>query len=117
MRRGEVRWYRFKNPDKKRPVVILTRNSAIEYLGEVTVAPITSTIRDIPSEVLLSREDGMKHDCAINLDHIQTVSKGKIGALIIELTSTKLIQLQQALNFALGFSEEMESDQSTMPKL
>jgi mRNA interferase MazF len=60
MKRGEVRWYKFKKPDKKRPVVILTRNSAIEFLGEVTVAPITSTIRDIPSEVLLSSEDGMR---------------------------------------------------------
>lgn len=77
MKRGEIRWYKFQNPDKKRPVVILTRNSAIEFLGEVTVAPVTSTIRDIPSEVLLGMEDGMKNDCAINLDHIQTVSKGK----------------------------------------
>jgi mRNA interferase MazF len=105
MRRGEVRWYTFKKPDKKRPVVILTRNSAIEFLGEVTVAPITSTIRDIPSEVLLSSKDGMKNDCAINLDHVQTVSKGKIGALITGLSSTKLNQLRKALNFALGFSE------------
>jgi mRNA interferase MazF len=48
MNRGEVRWYKFNKPDKKRPVVILTRNSAIEYLGEVTIAPITSIIRDIP---------------------------------------------------------------------
>jgi mRNA interferase MazF len=55
MKRGEVRWYKFKNPDKKRPVVILTRNSILDYLGEVIVVPITSTIRDIPSEVLLSR--------------------------------------------------------------
>lgn len=59
----------------------------------------------------------MKHDCAINLDHIQTVSKGKIGAPILELSSTKLIQLQQALNFALGFSEEIESAPSAEPKL
>lgn len=110
MKRGEVRWYKFKKPDKKRPVVILTRNSAIEFLGEITVAPVTSTIRDIPSEVLLSEEDGMKLDCAINLDHIQTVSKGKIGGLIAELSSTKLNQLQQALNFALGFSEEIERE-------
>jgi mRNA-degrading endonuclease toxin of MazEF toxin-antitoxin module len=65
-------------------------------------------LRDIPSEVLLSSKDGMKNDCAINLDHIQTVSKGKIGALITELSSTKLNQLRQALNFALGFSEEIE---------
>jgi len=61
MKRGEVRWYKFKSPDKKRPVVILTRNSMLDYLGEVTVAPITSTVRDIPSEVLLSNEDGLFH--------------------------------------------------------
>jgi len=106
MRRGELRWYTFKKPDKKRPVVILTRNSAIEFLGEVTVAPITSTIRDIPSEVLLSKDIDMKHDCAINLDHIQTVSKGKVGALITTLSSSKIHELRKALNFALGFSEE-----------
>ena len=110
MKRGEVRWYKFSNPDKKRPVVILTRNSAIGYLGEVTIAPITSTIRDIPSEVLLTQEDGMKHDCAINRDHIQTVSKGKIGALITKLNSIKLKQLQRALNFAMGFNEEIEDE-------
>ena len=64
VRRGEVRWYRFASPDKRRPVVILTRNSILEYLGEVTVAPITSTVRDIPSEVALTREDGVPKDCA-----------------------------------------------------
>ncbi|MCU0286311.1 MAG: type II toxin-antitoxin system PemK/MazF family toxin [Acidobacteria bacterium] len=103
MKRGEVRWYKFSNPDKKRPVVILTRNSAIGYLGEVTIAPITSTIRDIPSEVFLSLEDGMKNDCAINLDHIQTVSKGKVDGLITKLSLSKLDELHKALNFALGF--------------
>ena len=79
MLRGEIRWYTFKAPDKKRPVLILTRNSILDYLGEVTVAPITSTIRDIPSEVLLSTEDSMKQDCVVNLDHIQTVDKAKLG--------------------------------------
>lgn len=79
MKRGEIRWYRFGAPDKRRPVVILARDSILEYLGEVTVAPVTSTVRDIPSEVLLSREDGMKKDCAINCDHIQTISPGKVG--------------------------------------
>ncbi len=103
MRRGEVRWYRFAQPDKKRPVVILTRDSAIQYLGEVTVAPVTSTIRDIPSEVLLSQQDGMSRECAINLDHIQTVSKGKIGPLIVSLPLAKMNELRDALLFALGF--------------
>ena len=85
MKRGEIRWYKFKSPDKKRPVLILTRDSVLEHLRGVTVAPITSTIRDIPSEVLLTREDGLRKDCAINCDHMQTVSKNKIGSLIIEL--------------------------------
>jgi mRNA interferase MazF len=103
MKRGEVRWYKFKSPDKKRPVVILTRNSILEYLGEVTVAPVTSTIRDIPSEVLLSRQDGMPNDCAINCDHIQTVSKAKIGSLITTLSKEKLFQVRNAVCFALNF--------------
>jgi len=102
MKRGEVRWYKFKHPDKKRPVVILTRNSLLEYLGEVTIAPITSTIRDIPSEVLLSRHDGMQHDCAINFDHMQTVSKSNIGSMITSLSKEKLHEVRDAINFALN---------------
>ena len=101
MKRGEIRWYKFRAPDKKRPVLILTRNSILEYLGEITVAPITSTVRDIPSEVFLSREDGMLKDCAVNFDHIQTVSKGKIGALIATLSPEKLKQVRKAIRFAL----------------
>jgi mRNA interferase MazF len=101
MKRGEVRWYTFKQPDKKRPVVILSRTSVIEYLGEVTIAPITTTIRDIPSEVALSQEDHMSRVCAINCDHIQTVSKGKVGGLIALLSVTKLDELKQAVSFAL----------------
>ncbi len=101
MKRGEIRWYKFKPPDKKRPVLILTRTSIIEYLGEVTVAPITSTVRDIPSEVLLSRQDGMKGDCAINLDHIQTVSKGRVGSIITALSAEKLEHVRGAILFAL----------------
>ncbi len=104
MKRGEVRWYKFKHPDKKRPVVILTRNSVLEYLGEVTVAPITSTIRDIPSEVLLSRRDGMHDDSAINCDHIQTVAKSNIGALIATLSKEKLGEIRNAISFALNLS-------------
>ena len=103
MRRGEVRWYQFSRPDKKRPVVVLTRDSALQFLGEVTIAPITSVIRDIPSEVLLTQDDGMPRECAANLDHIQTVSMGKIGALITTLTDEKMSRLRAALLFALGF--------------
>ena len=103
MKRGEVRWYVFSKPDKKRPVLILTRDSALEFLGEVTVAPITTVIRDIPSEVLLTKVDGMPRECAVNFDHLQTVSKGKIGSLIATLSSSKMQQMRSGLLFALGF--------------
>lgn len=103
MKRGEVRWYKFRLPDKRRPVLILTRNSALQFLGEVTIAPITLRIRDIPSEVILTRNDGVAKDCAINLDHVQTVSRGKIGALITTLGPPKLAEVRRALLFALGF--------------
>jgi mRNA interferase MazF len=103
MKRGEVRWYVFSRPDKKRPVLILTRDSALEFLGEVTIAPITTVIRDIPSEVLLTKVDGLPRDCAVNFDHLQTVSKGKIGSLIATLSSSKMQQMRSGLLFALGF--------------
>jgi mRNA interferase MazF len=102
MKRGEIRWYKFKAPDKRRPVLILTRDSVLEYLGEVTIAPITSTVRNIPSEVSLSREDGVPRDCAINCDHIQTVSKARIGPQITTLTPEKLKQVRKAIIFALN---------------
>lgn len=102
MQRGEVRWYTFPSPDKKRPVVVLTRDSAIAILGEVTVAPLTTTIRDIPSEVLLTEADGLPKVCAVNLDHVQTVSKRKIGTLITTLRSDTMTQVGRALRFALG---------------
>jgi mRNA interferase MazF len=103
MRRAEVRWYRFSRPDKKRPVLLLTRDSALEFLGKVTIAPVTSTVRDIPSEVVLTTEDGMSRECAINLDHVQTVSKSRLGAVITILGPKRMLEVRSALLFALGF--------------
>jgi mRNA interferase MazF len=103
MRRGEVRWYTFKAPDKRRPVLLLTRDSASAFLGEVTVAPITTTIRGIPTEVLLGPDDGMPQPCAVNLDHVQTVARARLGPLITTLDADKLGSVREALLFALGF--------------
>ena len=72
----------------------------MEFIGEVTVAPITTVIRDIPSEGLLTKMDGMPRDCAVNFDHLQTVSKGKIGSLIATLSSSKMQQMRSGLRFA-----------------
>jgi len=101
MKHGDIRWYKFVRPDKKRPVLILTRDSVLEYLNEVTIAPITSTVRNIPSEVFLTKADGMLRDCAVNCDHLQTVPKGKIGPLITSLLPAKMVDVGQAICFAL----------------
>jgi mRNA interferase MazF len=103
LKRGEVRWYRFARPDKKRPVVILTRESILDYLGETTVAPITRRVRGIPSEVPLGPDEGLPEPCAVNLDHVQTVDRGRLGAVIATLSSRRMTEIREALLFALGF--------------
>ncbi len=103
MNQGDVYWYKFKEPDKRRPVLILTRNSAISFLTSVTIAPITTTIRAIPTEVFLTRADGMLTECAVNLDNIQTVRKSKMGAFITHLAPELMHKVRSAIEFALGF--------------
>lgn len=103
VKRGDVCWYTFPAPNKRRPVLILTRDSAISVLNSVTVAPITSTIRSIPTEVLLTAEDGLPEICAANFDNIQTVPKTNISAPITHLSVSKMKAAVGALGFALGF--------------
>lgn len=100
--RGDVRLYQFAKPDKKRPVVVLTRDISIGYLSTVTIAPVTSTIRGVPSEVVLSEEDGMKSICAVNLHNAITVSQDHLGRRVAQLTSLRMAEICAALRFSLG---------------
>jgi mRNA interferase MazF len=101
--RGDVRLFQFAPPDKKRPVVVLTRNSAIAYLSTVTVAPITSAIRGVPSEVVLNEDDdGMKAPCAVNLHNAVTVSQERLGKRLAQLRTERMNEICAALRFALG---------------
>jgi mRNA interferase MazF len=100
--RGEVRLYQFPHPDKRRPVVVLTRESAIAYLSAVTVAPITSTIRGVPSEIRLTEADGMKGACAVNLHNLVTVSKAHLGRRVAVLGLERMKEICAALGFSLG---------------
>jgi mRNA interferase MazF len=86
-------------------VLILTRESAISVLNSVTIAPITSTIRSIPTELLLNERDGVPHTCAVNFDNLQTVPKNNIGDRITRLTSRKMKEASTAVSFALGLDE------------
>lgn len=100
--RGDVRLYNFAPPEKNRPVVVLTRDSALAFLGTVTVAPITSTIRGVPSEVILNEEDGMKAPCAVNLHNPVTVSQDRLGKRVAQLSALRMHEICAALRFSLG---------------
>ena len=100
--RGDIRLYNFAAPGKKRPVVVLTRDSAIAYLATVVVAPITSTIRGVPSEVLLNEEDGMKAPCAVNLHNPVTVTQDRLGKRVAQLSPLRIHRICGALRFSLG---------------
>jgi mRNA interferase MazF len=96
-----VRIARLEAPDKTRPVVILTRDAAISYLSGVTVAPITSSIRGVPSEVILGQEDGLKQECAVNLHNLLTVDKDRVGRRVCQLSESRMQDICAALGFAL----------------
>lgn len=100
--RGDIRLFDFGAPDKKRPVVVLTRDSAIPYLATVTIAPITSTRRGLPSEVALDEQDGMKAPCAINLHNTITVSQRRLGKRVASVSPQRMKEVCEALQFTLG---------------
>jgi mRNA interferase MazF len=99
---GDIRLYRFAPPDKARPVVVLTRDSALGYLSTATVAPITSSIRGVPSEVTLDEKDGMKSACAVNLHNPVTVPQKRLGKCVANLSPLRRREVCAALCFSLG---------------
>jgi mRNA interferase MazF len=103
VKQGDLLWYAFPPPAGRRPVVVLTRSSAIGYLNAVVVAPVSTTIRNIPSEVALDESDGLPQRSVVNLDNLQTVAKQRLGPAIGHLSSARLRALRVALEFALDF--------------
>lgn len=103
MTQSDVYWHTFLPPDKRRPVVILSRPSVIPYLNSVIVASVTSTIRNTASEVLLSEDDGLNEECVANLDNIYTVQKSLLGDFITHLQKERMREIREAIEFALGF--------------
>lgn len=103
MIQGDVCLYTFKEPDKRRPVLILTRNAAIPNLTSVTIAQITTTIRNLDSFVWLDESDGMQMECAINLDSIQTVQKERLGKVIAHLSGERMREVREAIEFVFDF--------------
>ena len=104
MRRGDIRWYTFAAPEKRRPVLLLTRDDVIDTLNEIIVAPATRTIRGVATEVLLSPDDGMPTVCALNFDHVSLALRSRLGAAITTLRAGRWIEVERALLVACGFT-------------
>jgi mRNA interferase MazF len=100
--RGDIWWYRFRRPDKRRPVVVLTRQEVIPLLHTVMVAPITSTRRGSPGEVPVGVDEGLKHESAVTLDHVQTVERDQLVGFIGTLGAVKMQQVCRAIAIATG---------------
>jgi mRNA interferase MazF len=105
VRRGEIWQYRLKTPDKRRPVLVLTRQEVIPLLHTVMVAPITSTRRGAPSEVAIGPVVGLKHDSAVNLDHVQTVERARLVSFVGSLNAAQMQQVCRALAIATGCAD------------
>ena len=103
--RGAIWTYRFKAPDKRRPVLVLSRQDVIGLLHTVMVAPITSTVYGAPSEVVVGPEEGLKHASAVNLDHVQTVERSRLVGYVGSLGPMKMRQVCQALAIATGWAD------------
>ena len=101
MHKGEVWWANLPSPIGKRPVVLLSRDEAYSIRNAVTVAEVTSTIRNIPVEVNLGKEDGLSKKCVINLDSIITIRQELLTEKITYLASEKIDQMNKAIKFAL----------------
>ncbi len=100
--RGDIWMYAFAKPDKKRPVLVISRQSVIPLLRTVMVAPITSSIYGVPSEVRVGVEHGLKHESAVNLDHIQTVDRSRLTGFVGHLNDDIMNDVCQALAVATG---------------
>lgn len=105
MRRGEIWWAELEPPAGRRPVVLLSRNEAYNVRSLIIVAPVTTRIRHIPSEVPLGVDDGMPQDCVANLDTITTIPKDCLQGRLTSLATKKLKEIESAIRFALGMGE------------
>jgi mRNA interferase MazF len=106
MNRGEIRWCVFGAPDRRRPVLLLTRDTVIGFLDEIIIVPVTRTVRGIATEVLLDEEDGMQTLCAANFDHLGLVHRSRLGKTIAMLRPERWPDAEEALLVACGFRHQ-----------
>jgi mRNA interferase MazF len=89
--------------DKTRPALVLTREAARGAMTKVTVAPITTTVKGLSSEVRVGPDNGLDHDCAVALDNVVTVPVNLLGRTLGYLSSEQEAELARAVVLAYDF--------------
>lgn len=102
MTRGEVWWADLPPPAGRRPVLLLSREEAYALRELVIIAPVTTRVRGIPTEVALDKKDGLPKRCVVNVDTLTTVPKRSLSSRVARLPDVKLREVDAALKFALG---------------
>jgi mRNA interferase MazF len=103
--RGDIWMYTFASPDKRRPVLVITRQEVISLLHTVMVAPITSTVRGAPGEVIVGVAEGLKHESAVNLDHVQTIEQARLVRWLGRAGPARMREICRALAVAVGCAD------------
>jgi mRNA interferase MazF len=106
----EIWWVDLPLPVGRRPVLLLSRNSAYRVLNKLIVAEITTRVRGIPQEVRLGRREGMPVACAANLDNVRTVHRASLSGRAGRLSPSRIPEVKQALGHALGWPELLLDD-------
>ena len=105
MRQYEIRWAELPEPIGRRPVLLLTRTPAYEYLAKVIVAEITATVRGIPQEVPLGRREGLGRPSVANLDNIHVIPTARVGDLVGTLVTARHTEVKRAAGYAFDWAE------------
>jgi mRNA interferase MazF len=105
VRQYEVWWANLPSPVGRRPVLLLSRDTAYEYLTRVIVVEITTTVRAIPVEVPLGRAEGLRHASVANLDNVHVVPKARLASRVGALRASRVAEVKRALGYALGWAE------------
>ena len=110
MKRGEIRWYTFRLPNKRRPFLILTRNDVIESAerDHRSIVLATRTIRGLTTEVVLTVDDQMPAACALNFDHVSLAQRSRIGPVLCYLSEKRWAEVRDALLIACGFGRSSD---------
>jgi mRNA interferase MazF len=101
----EIWWANLPGPAGRRPVLLLSRNDAYQYLNKFIAAEITTTIRVIPVEVRVGRREGLPSVSVVNLDNIRTIARQWLESKAGVLAISRHKEVKRAMGYALGWDE------------